>query len=336
MRGALAAGSVVAVVSLAPTPATADPQPPQNSADALKQLQDLSGQAEQLTEQWHVAQDQLAAKQKDLAQANKDADQAKVLADQARAQKAKFQTEVDKLADASFQGARFNQLSALLVSNSPQDFLDRASALDMLASDNATAIGKLSAVVAQATDAEKQAADAKARAQQATEDAVKIEADMSQRKQAMDQQIKQVKAQFDKLSASAKKQFTGDSGDMGSFLAPPGAVGEAMQIALAQRGKPYVWGAAGPSSFDCSGLMLYAFKQVGISLPHSAASQQQMGMSVSRSELQPGDLVFFGSPAHHVGMYVGNGEMVNAADFGIPVRVQPLNHDYSGARRLGQ
>lgn len=335
MRGALAAGSVVAVVSLAPAPATADPQPPQNSADALKQIQDLSGQAEQLTEQWKNAQDQLATAQKDLAQANKDAAQAKVLADQARGQKAKFQGQVDKLADASFQGARFNQLSALLVSNSPQDFLDRASALDILASDNATSIDKLSAVVAQASDAEKRSQDAKVRAQKATDDATRLEADIIRRKQAMDQQIKQVKAQFDKLSASAKKQL-GDGGDLSSFLAPPGAVGEAMQVALNQRGKSYSWGAAGPSQFDCSGLMLYAFKQVGISLPHSAAAQQEMGVSVSRSELQPGDLVFFGSPAHHVGMYVGNGEMVNAPDYGIPVRVQPLNHDYSGARRLGQ
>lgn len=320
MRGALAAGTVVAVVSLTPTSATADPAPPQNSADALKQMQDLSDQAEQLTEQWKAAQDQLAAAQKDLAQA-------KTVAAQATAQRAKLQVEVDKLANASFEGARFNQLSALLVSSSPQDFLDRASALDLLAGQNATAVDKLAAVVAQATDAQN-------KAQKATDDATRLSADLVQRRQAMDQQITQVKAQYAKLSL-ASKQILGNAGDMGSFVAPPGAVGEAMTIALAQRGKSYVWGATGPESFDCSGLMQYSFKQVGINLPRTAAAQQEVGVYVPRDQLQPGDLVFFGSPAHHVGMYVGNGEMVNAPDFGIPVRVQPLNHDYSGARRLG-
>jgi len=87
-----------------------------------------------------------------------------------------------------------------------------------------------------------------------------------------------------------------------------------MNIALAQRGKPYVWAAAGPGSFDCSGLVVYAYAQAGMpGLPHYTGTQQTMGVSVPRGQEQPGDLVFFGNPAHHVGIYVGNGLMVDAA-----------------------
>ena len=109
-----------------------------------------------------------------------------------------------------------------------------------------------------------------------------------------------------------------------------------MSTALAQVGKPYVWGAAGPSAFDCSGLMQYAYSAAGISLPHSSSAQSTMGVPVSRSALQPGDLVFFYSPVSHVGMYIGNGQMVHAATSGEPVKVVSLDSmpNYNSARRI--
>jgi cell wall-associated NlpC family hydrolase len=109
-----------------------------------------------------------------------------------------------------------------------------------------------------------------------------------------------------------------------------------MKEALAQRGKPYQFGGAGPNVFDCSGLVDYAYALAGRpGLPHSAAALQGMGVAVSRADLRPGDLVFFGSPAYHVGIYVGNNEMVNAPDSGSVVRVETIFSGYSGARRLG-
>jgi cell wall-associated NlpC family hydrolase len=109
-----------------------------------------------------------------------------------------------------------------------------------------------------------------------------------------------------------------------------------MQAALGQRGKPYRFGGSGPDSFDCSGLVDYAYAMAGMGgLPHSAAALQHMGMSVSQANLQAGDLVFFGSPAYHVGIYVGGGMMVDAPTTGQVVKVQPIFGGYSGARRLG-
>ncbi|HLF70440.1 MAG TPA: NlpC/P60 family protein [Actinomycetota bacterium] len=115
-----------------------------------------------------------------------------------------------------------------------------------------------------------------------------------------------------------------------------GSARTAVQAAYAQIGKPYKWGAAGPNSFDCSGLMLYAWGQAGVSLPHSSRAQFSATPRVARDALQPGDLVFFGSPIHHVGMYVGGGNMVNSPETGEFVGVRSMNRrDYVGAGRPG-
>jgi cell wall-associated NlpC family hydrolase len=99
----------------------------------------------------------------------------------------------------------------------------------------------------------------------------------------------------------------------------------AVNTALAQVGKPYRWGAAGPDAFDCSGLTMYAYRAAGISLPHSSRMQSTMGTAVSRSAMQPGDLLFYYSPVSHVSMYIGNGQMVHASTYGEPVKVVPVS-----------
>ena len=101
---------------------------------------------------------------------------------------------------------------------------------------------------------------------------------------------------------------------------------------MAQRGKPYVWAAAGPGSFDCSGLTMYAYAAAGVSLPHSSRMQSQMGQPVSRDQLQPGDLVFFYSPVSHVGIYIGNGQMVHAPTSGDVVKVASVDSMSASAR----
>lgn len=109
----------------------------------------------------------------------------------------------------------------------------------------------------------------------------------------------------------------------------------ALGRALTQQGKPYVWGAAGPSAYDCSGLVVWAFKQVGVSLPHSSRLQSAVGAPVSRAALQPGDLVFFYSPVSHVGIYAGNGNVLHASRPGVPVKISPLaSMPFHNARRI--
>src|ERR671929_97587 len=114
-----------------------------------------------------------------------------------------------------------------------------------------------------------------------------------------------------------------------------GDAGAVLEAALAQVGAPYVGGGTGPDGFDCSGLTSYAYAAAGVSLPHSSAAQARLGVAVSRSDLQPGDLVYFYSPVSHVGLYIGGGKMVHARTFGSPVAVTSVDmNGYAGARRV--
>ena len=125
----------------------------------------------------------------------------------------------------------------------------------------------------------------------------------------------------------------------GATVVPTSGYGsQVVSVAMSYLGVPYVWGGASPSGFDCSGLVMYAFAQVGIGLPHSSYAMANMGSSVPYDQLQPGDLVFFDGNGH-VGMYIGGGEYVNAPYTGAVVRVDSLGSGwaashYNGARRI--
>jgi peptidoglycan DL-endopeptidase CwlO len=113
-------------------------------------------------------------------------------------------------------------------------------------------------------------------------------------------------------------------GPIGPAPAQSGAAGVALEWAQRELGKPYVYGGAGPDSFDCSGLIMYIFGQAGVSLPHSAAGQWDDTTRISYAEARPGDLVFFYQPVDHVGIYVGNGEMIDAPHTGADVEYDPI------------
>ena len=116
---------------------------------------------------------------------------------------------------------------------------------------------------------------------------------------------------------------------------PTATTASAMRIAMSKLGSPYVYGAAGPNSFDCSGLMQWAFKQAGIVLPRVAAAQATVGVPVAKADLRPGDLVFFYRPISHVAMYIGNGQVVHASTSGQPVKISQLaNMPFAAARRI--
>ena len=121
-----------------------------------------------------------------------------------------------------------------------------------------------------------------------------------------------------------------------TVTAPSLAAKNVVYSALAQRGDPYRWGAAGPYAFDCSGLTQYAYKAAGRTLPHSSRMQSTMGHYVPRSSLRPGDLVFFYSPVSHVGIYIGNGRIVHSSTYGQPVKLAELRYmyGYNTARRI--
>lgn len=338
--------AAAAIIMTVPGPALAvplayqQPPPPNTLSEALAQYQKLTGQASQVNEQLLAARTDLDNKNAALAQANQDLAAANAAKAQAATDEEAYRGTVDQLTHASYQGASFNRLSALLTGDSADDFLERASALGVLASDNAEALSKLSAATTQAADAENKATDAQKRATDAQAAAQQLTDQITKTKDDLDGQIKDVKAAYNKLSAADKQTLSGPA-DHSVYLAPAGVGGAAAKVAMDQRGAPYVWGADGPSSFDCSGLTMYAYGKVGVSLPHSSRAQFGYGKSVAYGQWQPGDLLFYGSSAssiHHVAMYVGDGLLVHASTEGVPVKTAAAPNgagsDYLGARRI--
>jgi peptidoglycan DL-endopeptidase CwlO len=137
-------------------------------------------------------------------------------------------------------------------------------------------------------------------------------------------------------SGSSSSSSSGSSSGGGGTVVDPGGSGRSSVVAIAQRylGVPYVWGGASPSGFDCSGLAMYCYAQIGISLSHGATDQQHASTPVPLSALQPGDLVFFGSASysHHVGIYVGGGSMIDAPHTGAVVRYDSISGAWIGGR----
>lgn len=330
------------MVTIVPAPALAQPpapNPPTTASEALKQYQELDKQAEEVNESLLKAQTDLDARNLELGKANEDLAAAETLQNQASQDEEQFRGQIDDLAGASFQGARFNKLSALLTGASAQDFLDRASALNILASENAQALDVYTGAVEKASQGKTNAADAKRRAEEAKGAAEKLTADIKIQQNELEGKKKTVKEALEKLSGKDKEDLFGDD-DNTVYIGPPGAAGTAMNVALQQRGDPYVWGADGPNSFDCSGLVMFAYKAAGVSLPHSSRAQYGFGKSVAYGQWKPGDLIFYGSSVstiHHVVMYIGNGRVVHASHSGTPVKtdtVESASSDYVGAKRI--
>ncbi|KID30498.1 NlpC/P60 family protein [Prauserella rugosa] len=341
---ALAASAVVAVVTFQ-SPATASPNPaPQTPpvaqqpapSDALEKYYELSERAEKLNEEHLQAQENLEAKQSELRQANKQLTNAQQAKKRAESDEERYRVDVDRFAGASFaSGSQMNRLSALLTGDSAQDFLERSSALDVIATDRNRALSRLRGAVDSAAAAEKQAEGARNKAAAAKNAAAKLESDIAERKERLDEQIAEAEEAAGLLNDSEQASLQDTGADVGEVKAPGPAAQAAVDAALGKRGSPYVYGATGPDTFDCSGLTSWAYQQAGISIPRTASSQQSgAGTPVSRDQLQPGDLVFFGSPAYHVGIYVGNDQMVHAPTEGDVVKVSPLQEEYSGAARV--
>lgn len=165
-----------------------------------------------------------------------------------------------------------------------------------------------------------------------------IESKLADRKRVLSGLEAQVaaldRAEERRLAAEAARASSRPEPDGGKFPSPTRAArSEVVSIAKRYLGAKYVWGAEGPNTFDCSGFTMFVYRQVGVQLPRVSRDQINAGQRVSRGDLQPGDLVFFGSPIHHVGIYVGGGQMIHSPRTGDVVKISPLHSDYVGACR---
>jgi peptidoglycan DL-endopeptidase CwlO len=339
-RSASSLGSVVLATTLAllfaTSPAAAQPDPPGDAAGAAAQLEQVQREAEALTEEWHAAQDALADRESELTTLQKAVEPARAAADAARADEERYRVQVDAMAMSTFESGNLDQLNALLGSSSPQEFLDQMSALETVALDHRDALDQLIAAVDDTGRKQAEADAAVARAQAAADEAAKAKDDIENRKRDAEKRIDEAERLLDQLTPDERRDRAGpDVAAPSGPITGTGAGVEALRAAQKMIGKPYRWGAEGPQSFDCSGLTSWAFKQAGVTLPRSSKQQALVGTPVSKSELRPGDLVFFYKPVSHVGIYIGDGKMINAPQTGDVVKYASIDRrPFSGARRL--
>jgi cell wall-associated NlpC family hydrolase len=318
---ALALTAGVAVV-LTPTVASADPTTAEQARQAVTDTgQKLSALDEQVHEATATAEAQQAA-----------ADAAAVSAAEAQAQLSALEPQLRAIAQTGYVGTTRGRLAAFLTSGSADDLIQQMNTLDQLASH-------ADAIVAQAAAARSAAEQAQQAATAAAQAAAAAESELEAQKDQLEDELAGYQADFARLSATDQVRvhnvLSGPDVIAAPAPAPTEAAGIAVQTALAQVGDMYGTGASGPDTFDCSGLTQYAYAAAGVSLPHSSRAQANLGVAVSRAELQPGDLVFFYSPISHVGMYIGNGQMVHASVTGKPVAVTSVDKGgYVGARRV--
>ncbi|MBS4752331.1 C40 family peptidase [Nocardioides sp. zg-ZUI104] len=166
-----------------------------------------------------------------------------------------------------------------------------------------------------------------------------LKAKLAEEKKEADEKLAKAESLLSRLEAAERDEIVSRDSERAPAAASVPASGRAkaaIAYALAQVGDRYVFGAAGPDAFDCSGLTMRAWGQAGVSLPHSSRAQAGTGTPVARNQLQPGDLVFYYSPISHVGIYLGDGKIVHAANPGAGVKVSSVDEmPYAGAVRPG-
>jgi cell wall-associated NlpC family hydrolase len=316
--------------------APATTPPPATAAGAAAQLAIVQREAEALTEQWHAAEDDLTARKAALGPLRAAVEPARAAGTAARADEERFRLQVDAVAMATFETGNLDQFNALLASGSPQDFIDQMSTLESVTAEQRATLEQLRVVVDRSSRAQEAAAAAVARAQAAADAAISAERELGDRKRAADARIEQAQQLLARLDPQQRRARLGPDESAPTGPVTGTAVGVlALRAARIQLGKPYHFGADGPAGFDCSGLTMWAFKRAGVTLPRASRSQAGIGRTVSWDELRPGDLVFYYSPVSHVGIYAGDGKMLNAPQTGDVVRYSTVSRRaFSGARRL--
>ncbi len=313
--------AIAAIAFVPATPAQADP----DIKDVKARVDRLYHEAEAAQERLHDARLDLSDLRSDLSGLN---------ADQARqdARLEDVRAQVSEAVVRQLEGEGISTVGQIVVAEDPGSFLDSLSTMSSfndlqqsLLSDYDTELEALQ-IRREATD-------------DRTSQIAELTAELSTEKSTIDDKLSEAKEVLAGLEADERERLLASRGGIirvPSSVPASGRAAAAIQYAMAQVGDAYVYGAMGENAFDCSGLTMRAWAQAGVSLPHSSSAQFSSGPRIAASDLQPGDLVFYYSPISHVGMYIGNGMIVHAANPGTGVAVSGLySMPFVGAVRPG-
>ena len=316
-------GVLLAVVigSVPSSPAQAEP-----TIDQVQTRVDrLYHEAEQASERYNEAKVELAELRKDLdaLQADQDRQDSRL---------ATVRQQVQDSIVSQYEGTNLSAVGQAVVSEDPGLFLSQLTTMaayndiqSQMFADYSTELKALEIRRKATRDRQAQIAS--------------LEKQLDKEQAAVDDKLAAAKEQLADLEEEERAALLASRGGdvrLPSSVPASGRAAAAVSYAMAQVGDAYSYGAAGPSAFDCSGLTMMSWAQAGVGLPHSSSAQYGSGPHVSSNALQPGDLVFYYSPISHVGIYIGNGLIVHAANPGAGVRVAGVfSMPYSGAVRPG-
>ncbi|ADD45508.1 NlpC/P60 family protein [Stackebrandtia nassauensis] len=302
-RYAVIAAVAAAVLCVVITPATASAEP-----DTLEEVEDeldkKGNEMEKLAEKYNGAREDLKKTEKKIKKIKKQLPKYEKEAEESR-------KILSDIAYEEYTGGSQLVVAGSALAENPQEAMKRISVLGAINASQGAEISANSSTLKDLLEKKQDLEDLK-------DEQKKTKSDLKKKKKKLDGQIGELKELREKL---------GGGGDTGGSGPPPpsGRAGEVVQYAYDQLGDPYGYGQAGPDSFDCSGLTLAAWQQAGVSLYHKASVQREETASVSRSDLAPGDLVFYYSDLHHVALYVGDGKVVHAPQSGDVVKVANMN-----------
>ncbi|MEQ6901155.1 NlpC/P60 family protein [Nocardioides sp. YIM 152588] len=318
------AGSVGVAVTVSQSPAQAEPD-----IDTVRdRVESLLHEAEQASERYNDAKIELDELNAELESLKADQKRQGDVLDGVR-------TDVREAMIAQYQGQTLGAAGELLESDS-DGFLTQLSTLSTVSDLQDSLLSAYGDELKAYNIRRAQTADRRDRI-------ATLESRLDKEKASANDKLADAEDLLDELEAEERAAVLSRSSEPRTVpttttaqVPASGRASAALSYAMAQVGKAYVYGAAGPSAFDCSGLTMMAWAQAGVSLPHSSSAQFSSGTRISESQLQPGDLVFYYSPISHVGIYIGGGNIVHAANPGTGVRVAPLHSmPYVGAVRPG-
>ncbi|WP_433080888.1 C40 family peptidase [Dactylosporangium sp. CA-052675] len=298
-----AASLVVAGLILLAAPGTGNADP---AADRQRALANAWQELEGVIERYNAVRDDLRATDARLEQVNSRLGPLRTQVEAA-------QRETDAQAAALYRSGAIGSTAVLISAASPEAWMDQLATLDQISRRRVGALKALKDAQAQ-LDAQ-QTELTTLQQQQRTQSA-----ELGQRKAAIEAQLRRLggartaRAPSGALHDGYVPVFTAD------------AAGQAVKFAYSQLGKVYQWGADGPNSYDCSGLTMAAWKTAGVVLPHNAARQKQTVKPITRAELRPGDLVFYYKDVSHVGIYIGDGRVIEAPRAGERISMRLIDY----------
>ncbi|MEU0911708.1 NlpC/P60 family protein [Streptomyces althioticus] len=309
---ALALGLLsAAATALGAVPATAAPQ-----EDTRAEVDRLYREAEKATEAYNAADERADALRREIADAQEG-----IARKQQRVNT--MRETLGSLAGSQYRSGGLDPALSLLLSEDPEDYLRKASVLDRLGVHQTAELRKLRGTLRSLSQDRAEAgkrlgALERSRTAAATHKRT-VEHKLAEARRLLNSLPAGERAAWDRASRSGRTDLLGPGGAPAS-----GRAAAAVAAARSALGRPYVWGANGPSGFDCSGLTQWAYAQAGVALPRTSQAQRYAGRQVPLSEARPGDLVLYRSDASHVAMYMGNGQVIHAPYPGAPVRYDPV------------